>query len=397
MLRGKNANLKGELRDAESDKRELISHAESAEAAASSSRLQVAQLSKTLQAQTAEAAEYRAEIMTMRKQVKAKDQSREEDMESVKIDYEKLLKERNSEIVSLQKTIKHSRRSFEQEKRVMKDKLQKAEDAHVSEIVRLKDELRRTQDSHHDYLAKLMDVLETTHAARESETARISAELNAVKEEKDAQIITLRREVDSLRKMHKVDVKALQGEMQGKVTEVTKMKRELEDSSVGRNQRTRRFDELARRLNLAVSPDNLVAITSARRSRGKKISVLEEEAVKMKKMVQIMGELYEVERSSQVKVDTEMLRMLDNFMAAVDPNKTTKQLQIKVGDLEAKNKRLREEAKTSNGACARCEARDKRRAAKQRSHQDTDRRRPRTSQSVGSGSGHKAHNSDDRA
>jgi len=369
-LRGKNADLKAELRDAENDKRELISHAESAEAAASSSRLQVAQLTKTIQNQTSDIGDYRSELVSLRKQVKSLQQSSGEEVESVKVDYEKLLKERESEIISLQKTIKQSRISCDQEKRVLKDSLQKMEDSHVTEMMRLKDELRRTQDSHHDYLAKLMDVLETTHAARENETARISAELNAVKEEKDAQIIALRREVDTLRKFHKTDVNALQGEMKSKVTEVTVMRRELEESAISRNQRSRRFGEVTRRLSAAVTPDNIVAMTSARRSRGKKLSVVEEEAMKMKKMVRILGELYEMEKNSQVKIDDEALRMLESFMAAAEPNRMTKQLQSQIAHLEASNKLLKEEAKSGSGTCIRCEARDRRRMAKQRRSQD---------------------------
>lgn len=374
-LRGKNADLKAELRDAENDKRELISHAESAEAAASSSRLQAAQLTKTIQAQSTDMSEYRAEVQALRRQVKSLQLSNIEETESVKIDYEKLLKEREGEIVTLQKTIKQGRISCDQEKRTLRDKIQKMEDGHVSEMMRMKDELRRTQDSHHDYLAKLMDVLETTHAARESETARISAELNAVKEEKDTQILALRREVENLRKFHRTDVKGLQEDMKSKVTEVTVMRRELEESSISRNQRTRRFEEVKRRLSAAVSPDNIVAITSARRTRGKKLSVVEEEALKMKKMIRVLGELHEIETNSQVKIDDETLRTIDSFMVAAEPNRMTKQLQSQIAHLEATNKLLKEEAKGGSGNCIRCEARDKRRMAKQRQSQDEARAR----------------------
>jgi hypothetical protein len=115
------------------------------------------------------------------------------------------------------------------------------ESEHLVEVLRLKDELRRT---HHDYLAKLMDVLETTHAARESETVRISAELNAVKEEKDSQIRSLLREVETLRDFNRSDISAVQSQMQSKVTEVTVMRRELERNSVARGQRSIKFTEV---------------------------------------------------------------------------------------------------------------------------------------------------------
>jgi S-adenosylmethionine:tRNA-ribosyltransferase-isomerase (queuine synthetase) len=138
----------------------------------------------------------------------------------------------------------------------------KMESEHLVEVLRLKDELRRT---HHDYLAKLMDVLETTHAARESETARISAELNAVKEEKDSQIRSLLREVETLRDFNRSDISAVQSQMQSKVTEVTVMRRELERNSVARGQRGIKFTEVSSKLSQLVAPENLVAITSARK------------------------------------------------------------------------------------------------------------------------------------
>lgn len=365
MLRGKNGDLKGELTDAESDKRELLSHAESAEAAASSSRLRVSMLTKSNAALMSEILEHKHEAAQLRKEIRTLSSIQEEHVASVKVDFESVLKERDSEIRNLQLTVKQGRSSCDVEKNQLKDQIAKMESEHLVEVLRLKDELRRTQDSHHDYLAKLMDVLETTHAARESETARISAELNAVKEEKDAQIRNLLREVETLRDFNRSDISAMQSQMQSKVTEVTVMRRELERNSAARGQRGIKFTEVSSKLSQLVAPENLVAITSARRGRGKKLSVVEEEAQRMKKMIRFLEDLYSLEESSQAKIDSDMMRVIDSYKAASEPNRMLIELQSQIKQMESENARLKEEVR-SNGNCGRCAARDQRRASRQR-------------------------------
>jgi myosin heavy subunit len=97
MLRGKNDDLKGELIDAENDKRELLSHAESAEAA-SSSRLRVSMLTKSNAALMSGVLEHKHEAAQQRKEIRTLSSIQEEHVASVKVDFESVLKERDSEI-----------------------------------------------------------------------------------------------------------------------------------------------------------------------------------------------------------------------------------------------------------------------------------------------------------
>jgi hypothetical protein len=133
------------------------------------------------------------------------------------------------------------------------------------------------------------------------------------------------------------------------------------------------------RLIEAVSPDNLVAITSARRARGKKMSVVEEETIRMKKMVRFLGDLYSLEETSQAKVDQEMLTSMDSYMAALEPNAAIMRMELSVSQLEGENKRLKKEV-GNQGSCQRCEARDRRRINRNRSHPRSPTRRDSRSQ-----------------
>lgn len=366
MLRGKNSDLKAELVYTEIDKRELLAHAESAEVAASSARLRVAALTKSNAALMSEILEHKHEAVHLRKELRTQSFSRQEELAVAKADYDRILKERDIEIRNLQVTIKQGRNDFEVDKIQLKNQITKLQEERINEVLRLKDELRRTQDSHHDYLAKLMDVLETTHAARESETARISSELHAIKEDKDAQIRSLQREVETLRELNRSDASALQIQMKGKEKEVASVRRELDRNLVARGQRGIKFHEVSSKLRELVTPENLVAITSARRGRGKKLSVVEEESQRMEKMIRFLDDLYSLEENSQAKVDSDILRMIDRYKAASAPNRALNELQFLIKQFELENARLKEQVRL-NGNCGRCEARDNRRAARQHS------------------------------
>jgi myosin heavy subunit len=382
-LRGANSKLKAEVNDGEEEKRELRIHKDTAEASATASRIQVAKLMKVKTDLSKEVLGQRHETAALRKELKAVGTERSEQVASVKIDYEKLLEEKDEEIDMLKTTVRKTMKRNALDMKQIQDQAAKADEGHVTEIMRLKDELCRTQESHHDYLAKLMDVLETTHQAREQETARISAELLAVKEEKDSQIHALQREVDTL---HRVKRAAPSAQIMAsssaaavppkrsysKVNEVTVVRRELERTSAARQQRAQKFQEVSSRLLESVSPDNLVAITSARRARGKKMSVVEEETIRMKKMVRFLGDLYSLEETSQAKVDRDMLSSMNSYMAALEPNAAIMRMELSISQLEGEKKRLKEEV-GNHGSCQRCEARDRRRINRNRSNRSPTR------------------------
>ncbi len=366
-LRESNSEMKVQLRLADEEKRELETRVETAEAAATASRLQGTSLVKSSSKLSKVIEDYKLETAGLKKQIKALESQRTEQVESVKIDYDRVIHEKDEEIAELKKKLARTKKESELGMMRIQQHATKVEEGNITEILRLKDELRRTQESHHDYLAKLMDVLETTHQAREQETARIAHELLVVKEEKDTQIRDLQQEVEKLRRLKGTGpvppVAALS--IERKVNEVSLIQVELERNSSARRQRSQKFMEVASRLTEAISPDNLVAITSARRARGKTISVVEEETIRMKKMIRFLGDLYRLEESSQGKADKEFLKSMDAYMAALVPNTAMMKMELMSQQLTAENKQLKAQV-SAQGQCPRCDARDKRRRNRNR-------------------------------
>jgi hypothetical protein len=85
----------------------------------------------------------------------------------------------------------------------------------------------------------------------------------------------------------------------------------------------------------------------------------------MKKMIRFLEDLYSLEESSQAKIDSDMMRVIDSYKAASEPNRILLELQSQIKQMESENIRLKEEVR-SNGNCGRCAARDQRRALRQR-------------------------------
>ena len=368
-LRKSNSEMKAQLRVADEEKRELETRAETAEAAATASRLQATSIAKSSSKLNKAIEDYKHEMVGLKKHMKVLESQRTEEVASVKVDYDRIIREKDEEIDELKVTITRNKKQHELESMQVQRHATKVEERNVTEILRLKDELRRTQESHHDYLAKLMDVLETTHQAREQETKRIAYELLVVKEEKDTQIHDLRQEVETLRRIKgTVPVpSAAAASIEHKVLEVTSIRRELERNASNRRQRSQKFMEVPGRLTEAISPDNLVAITSARRARGKTMSVMEEETIRMKKMIRFLGDLYSLEESSQGKVDDEFLKSIDSYMAALVPNTAIMKMELMTHQLSAENKALKAQV-SEQGQCRRCDARDRRRRNRNRTH-----------------------------
>ena len=287
----------------------------------------------------------------------------------MKVDYDVIIHEKNEEINELKVTLTRTKKQHELELLQIQQHATKIEEGNTTEILRLKDELRHTQESHHDYLAKIMDVLETTHQAREQETERIANELVDVKEEKDTQIHDLQQELETLRRIKGVvpAPPAAAATIEHEVRKVTSIRRDLERNASTRRQRSQKFMDVAARLTESISPDNLVAITSARRARGKTISVVEEETIRMKKMIRFLGDLYSLEESSQGKVDDEIMKSMDEYMTALVPSTAVMKMELMTQQLSAENKELKAQV-SAQGQCQRCEARDIRRRNRNRSH-----------------------------
>lgn len=365
VLRGANSELRAEVQEMGESKREIEFHAESTDMAATSSRLQVAQLTKVNRELMREVTDQKHEILDLRKEMKSFDGCRAEEVAAIQSDHEKILEERDFALESMQRKMEKGHRHCEREKRALKERIVELEELHRADKLRLKEELKRTQDSHHEYLAKLMDVLDTTHSAREEETARISEELNAVKEEKDSLIIKLQREVETLRKSRNHDIPVMRDDLRMKEREISSLRQELEMNEEEREQRKQKFFEVA--LSLETMLGQGMRSNSERRRRsiagGSKKSPKahsEEDIVRMKQMVRFLGEMYAVEESCQTNYDEELIGKLDEYLVTSGPNEIMVELEARVNATEKENISLRKQV-FELSPCRRCEARDEKR------------------------------------
>jgi hypothetical protein len=363
-LRGANSELRAEVNEMGASKRELEFHAESTDMAASSSRLQVAQLTKANEQLQREVSEYKSEILVLRHEMKTFDACREEESRAIQSDYEEAIKNRDLAVLSLQKSMEKSRRQFEREKVVLQHKIVELEEMHKADKLHLKNELKKTQDSHHEYLVKLMDVLDTTQMAREEDTARISEELEAVKQEKDALIIKLQREVQTLRQSRQGDIPTMQSNLRKKESELSLIRQELENSEGEREQRSQKFFEVALSLETLLGQGSRSPSERRRRSitGGKKSPqpLSEEDFMRMKQMVRYLGELYAVEESCQSKLDSDLISKLDEYLVMAGPNEVIAELDRRVKAAERENLALKKQV-FELSPCRRCEARDQKR------------------------------------
>jgi hypothetical protein len=92
---------------------------------------------------------------------------------------------------------------------------------------------------------------------------------------------------------------------------------------------------------------------------------VEEETIRMKKMIRFLGDLYRLEESSQGKADKEFLKSMDAYMAALVPNTAMMKMELMSQQLTAENKQLKAQV-SAQGQCPRCDARDKRRRNRNR-------------------------------
>ena len=365
VLRGTNAELRTEMVEMETSKRGFESHAESSEMAAASSRLQVAQLTKANEQLMRELAEYKYEVIDLRKEIKGFDSFRSEEVAAIQSNHNQALLERDMAIAAMQKTMDKSHRHCEREKKMLKDRIAELEETNKADKLRLKEELKKAQDSHHEYLAKLMDVLDTTHAAREEETAKISDELRAVKEEKDALIVKLQGEVATLRKSRKHDVPMMQDDLRRKERDLSRLRKELEKNSKEREQRSQKFFEVALSLETLLSNESPSKSEQRRRSiaGGSKKPpkpLGEEDILRMKQMVRFLGEMYSLEESSRSELDDDLIKKLDEYLVTTGPNEVIAELESRVHIAEKENLALRKQI-FELSPCRRCEARDRRR------------------------------------
>lgn len=379
VLRGTNSELRQQVADMDADKRELEFHSSSADMAASSSRLQVAQLTKMNEQLTREVSEQKHDILELRQEIKSFDGCRAEEVASIQAKHENVLQERDMALVAMQKTMDKSHRQCEHEKKALKERIVELEELHRADKLRLKEELRKTQDSHAAYLAKIMDVLDTTHLAREEETARISEELDAVREEKDALIIKLQGEVATLRQSRKNDVPTMRESLRKRESELSGIRSELEASMEEREQRSQKFFEVALSLETMLGHGLQSPTKPERRRRSITSSASkkslkppsEEDIMRMKQMVRFLGDMYASEESCQAKLDSDLMKKLDEYLVTAGPNEVIEELDRRVKSAEKENLELRKQV-FELSPCRRCEARDQKRRSRAESSRSLD-------------------------
>ena len=361
-LRGRNADLRTEIRELDLEKRELSNHAQSIEAALELCKLRVGQLTKTNSALIAEVMGHKQEISTLKKELKKRDHRHEQELINFRDEFDKHVGVREVELKKLKKDLKETRHSHWVETDSLRQEVERLQDEHLSEVLRLKNELRKTQDSHHDYLAKLMDVLETTHAARESETARITEELNSVRDEKDAEIEKLKREVHRLKKERQSEMSRSGHDLEKKSSQVRKMREELYRGTTGRAQRSRKFRELSEELDaglqflqFAQSGDTSARTILGRKSsrKGAAIARTDEEVSKLKQSILKMEELYRSEESSHSNVDMETMKVIDEVSALSRKSESSTKAKEALRAARAENDALKRQLQEKN-SCRAC-------------------------------------------
>lgn len=94
----------------------------------------------------------------------------------------------------------------------------------------------------------------------------------------------------------------------------------------------------------------------------------QETAQKMAEMVDILSHLYKMEEDYQAKTSQTSLALVEEYVAATEPDHAVQELKERLANMELEASRLREELREKE-TCRRCDARDA--AAHRRIHGST--------------------------
>jgi hypothetical protein len=352
-LQEKNDELTGKLKRTETGQRDLTSKAESS---LTSFRSRTQDLTKANDVLVKEVFKYKHDAISLRRTHQAKTIQLSAKLEAAELELESVSAAQESEIKALKKSMKETHKLFDGEKQSQNNEHNLLKEKHTSKVRRLKDGRRQTQQAHHDYLTRLMEVLETTHAMREKETARISAELNAVKEEKDSQIIALQKQVEILRSKNQQSSKKLAC-VAPPIVSVTSTRKQLEtNSSVRRELRSGEFDETVQKVkNLITSGDFMCPRVDE--TGVIDVSAQQDTAEKITGMINFLGQLYNEEETSQGNADFATCELMEQYVAATEPEEAVGGLQQRLSKMELKMAKLREELREKEH-CKRCAIRE---------------------------------------
>jgi chromosome segregation ATPase len=156
-LRAENEELQMDANAFDEENRELRSHLQAAQAASQMAKGELADLEKSNEELHLEAKASKAKVAELKKELKSREEVQVHDVDGMRKDYEKGIADRDAEIRKMKGDLKASKRALRMEREMLTDEVERVQEEHLAEIMRLKNELRKTRDSHHDYLAKLMD------------------------------------------------------------------------------------------------------------------------------------------------------------------------------------------------------------------------------------------------
>ena len=352
-LQENNDELTGKLERTETRRRDLASKADSSDATSTSFRSRTQDLTKANDVLVKEVFKYKHDAISLRRTHQAKTIQLSVKLEAAEQELESVSAAQESEIKALKDSMKETHKLVDGEKQSLKNEYNLLEEKYTSQVRRLKDDRRQTQQAHHDYLTQLMEVLETTHAMREKETARISAELTAVKEEKDSHIIALQKQVEIL---HQQSSKK-QAFVAPPFVSVTSIQKQLETNSGRRELRSAQFDETVQNVsNLITSGDFMCPRVDE--TGVIDVSAQQDTAEKITGMINFLGQLYKEEERSQGNSDFATCELMEQYVAATEPDKAVSGLQQLLSKMELKMAKLREEVREKEKHCKRCAIRE---------------------------------------
>jgi hypothetical protein len=354
-LQEKNDELTGKLRRTETGHHDLASKADSSDATLTSFRSRTQDLTKANDVLVKEVFKYKHDALSLRRTHQAKTIQLSTKLEAVEQELESVSAAQQSEIKALTKSMKETQKLFDGEKKSLKNEYNLLKKEYTSQVRRLKDDRRQTQQAHHDYLTGLMEVLETTHAIREKETARISAELNAVKEEKDSQIIALQKQMGILRSKNQQSSKK-QAFVAPRKVSVTFIRKQLETKSGRRELRSAQFDETVQQASNLITSGHFMS-PRVDATGVIDVSAQQDTVEKITGMINFLGHLYKEEEKSQGNADLATCELMEQYVAATEPEEAVSVLQQRLSKMELKMAKLTEELREKEH-CKRCAIRE---------------------------------------
>jgi len=283
-LRKKNIQLKKELAEAESDKRETFNHASSLDHSLALSKMCGEQMAKTNATLLDDNNRRRKESNNLKNELKTQQQAHESQLQEIRAEFELALNHREIELNDLKQRVQSSVSFHNIEVQAARDEAERKQEEQYLQISQMREEIRSIQDSHQEYLTKLFAALETTQESRKS-----TAVPGSLDTRRDDEIVELREEVAKLRQSA-----ATEGNGNGDATRkeaARSMKYIVKKNRGRRKSQVQHLQHLTSQLEEHLAAGNLA---------------------QMQQLVLSLRETILVEEKSNSKMDRETVNMIDN-------------------------------------------------------------------------------------